>query len=289
MFCLVVLNGSFIGAARNGRFSPNLVTKRVALLEKSLGVQLLSRTTRKVSITDEGQKVFGWAQRILEDVDSMHGELRNDASEPQGPLRVASSARLGREIVAPALSRMKSRFPGIEVWLELMDRRVDLLGEGFHVDIRAGEVEEASLIAHPVSDSSRILCAAPSYLSRYGQPNSLADLYDHECVLLRERAEPFGMWRLEGPAGQETIKVSGSLASNDIDVVLRWVKEGFGIAMSADWLFRDSLENGSLVRVLPEWRQPAKVNAVTSTRSDQSAKVRIFLEYLRETMNAPRT
>lgn len=96
------------------------------------------------------------------------------------------------------------------------------------------------------------------------------------------------MWRLQGPAGQETVKVSDSLASNDIDVVLRWVKEGFGIAMSADRLFRDSLENGSLVRVLPEWRQPAKINAVTSTRSDQSAKVLIFLEYRRETMKAPR-
>lgn len=282
LFCLVVRRGSFIGAAREGRSSPNLVSKRVALLEKALGVQLLSRTTRKVSVTDEGQKVFGWAQRILEDVESMRGELRNDAIEPQGPLRVASSAKLGREIVAPVLSRMKSRFPGIEVWLEVMDRRVDLLGEGFHVDIRAGEVEEASLIAHPVADSSRILCAAPAYLQRYGMPRTLAELRDHDCVLLRERAEPFGIWRLLGPKGQENVKVSGSLASNDIDIVMRWAHDGYGIVMSADWLFRESLENGNLVRVLPEWRQPARVNAVTSTRSAQSAKVRIFLEYLRE-------
>lgn len=282
LFCLVVRHGSFVGAARDARASQTLLSKRVALLEKALGVQLLSRTTRKVTITDEGQKVFGWAQRILEDVEGMHGDLGRGAGEPHGPLRIASSARLGRQIVAPALSRMKSRYPGVEVWLELMDRRVDLIGEELHVDIRAGEVDEASLIAHPIASSSRILCAAPAYVERHGMPQRPSELTAHDCVLLRERAEPFGTWRLLGPRGPENVKVSGTLACNDIDVVLRWVHDGHGIVMSADWLLRESLASGSLVRVLPEWRQHANINAVTSTRSSQSAKVRLFLEYLRD-------
>ena len=199
LFCLVVRRGSFVAAAREAHVSQTLVSKRIGLLEKSLGVQLLSRTTRKVSATDEGQKVFGWAQRILQEVEGMCSELRHDAGEPTGPLRIASSARLGRVIVAPALSRMRARFPGIEGWLELLDRRVDVASDGFHVDIRAGEVEEGHLVAHCIAASDRILCAAPAYLQRRGLPRGPSDLAGHECVLLRERTEPFGTWRLQGP------------------------------------------------------------------------------------------
>lgn len=282
LFCLVVRRGSFVGASRELGASQTLLSKRVAQLEATLGVKLLMRTTRRVSVTDEGRKVFDWAQRILEGVEEMRTDLGRDAGNPTGPLRIASSARLGRQIVAPALSRLKARFPAVEVWLELMDRRVDLIGEGFHLDIRASEVDESSLIAHPLANSSRILCASPAYVERHGMPRSASELTGHDCVLLRERAEPFGTWRLVGPRGPEHVKVGGTLASNDIDVVLQWAHQGHGIVMSADWLFRDSLASGQLVRVLPEWRQPANLYAAATTRSTQSAKVRIFLEYLRE-------
>lgn len=189
-------------------------------------------------------------------------------------------------MVAPALSRLKQRYPAIEVWLELMDRRVDLIGEGFHLDIRAGEVTEPGLYAHRIATSSRILCAAPAYVARHGMPATAADLAGHDCVLLRERDEPFGTWRLAGPRGAENVKVSGSLACNDIDVVLRWVHDGHGIVMSADWIFAPSLASGQLVRVLPQWHQAADVHAVSSTRLAQSAKVRICIEFLKEQMQA---
>lgn len=282
LFCLVVRRSSFIAVARETGTSQALISKRVAQLESTLGVKLLVRTTRRVNVTDEGRKVFAWAQTILEGVEDMRADLGSDAGDPQGPLRIASSARLGRQMVAPALSRMKARFPAVDVWLELMDRRVDLIGENFHLDIRASAVDESSLIAHPLAKSSRIICAAPAYIQRHGTPQSPADLVNHECVLLRERAEPFGTWRLTGPRGAEATKVSGTLASNDIDVVIDWAHAGQGIVFSTDWLLRDSLESGKLVRVLPQWHQPADVFAAATTRSTQSAKVRIFLEYLRE-------
>jgi LysR family transcriptional activator of dmlA len=281
-FSWVVRHGSFVGAAREARASQTLVSKRVAQLESTLGVKLLARTTRRVNVTDEGRKVFAWAQRILENVEDLHTDLAGDAGDPRGPIRIASSARLGRQIVAPVLSRIKTSYPGLDVWLELMDRRVDLIGEDFHLDIRAGKVDEPSLIAHPVASSDRILCASPAYLERHGVPQLPTDLAQHECVLLRERAEPFGTWRLEGPHGPANIKVSGTLASNDIDVVLSWAHQGHGIVMSADWLFQDSLNSGRLIRVLPSWRQPADLTAAATIRSTQSAKVRIFLECLRE-------
>lgn len=261
-----------------------MMSKRVALLERSLGVKLLRRTTRKVSLTDEGEKVLAWAQRILDDVEDMREDVARGAGDPQGPVRICASARLGREVVAPALSRLKQRYPAMEVWLELLDRRVDLVGESFHLDVRAGEVAEPHLIGHLIAENARILCAAPSYLLAHGSPALLAEVAKRDCVLLREREEPIGLWRMTGPAGTETVRASGSLASNDIDVVLRWAHDGHGIVMSSQWLLAPSLASGKLVRLLPQWQQSANIYAVSTTRSAQSAKVRLCVAALREVM-----
>lgn len=281
-FCLVARHGSFVAAAREAAVSQTLMSKRIALLEQALGATLLRRTTRKVSVTDEGVKVLAWAQRILDDVEDMRDDLARGAGDPQGPVRICASPRLGREVVAPALADLKARFPAMDVWLELLDRRVDLIGEGFHLDVRAGEVAEPHLIGHLVATNARFLCASPAYLARRGTPATTADLAGHDCVLLRERENPFGTWLLKGPAGPESVKVGGSLASNDIDVVLAWAHGGHGIAMSSAWIFAPSLADGSLVRVLPQWAQPANIYAVSSVRSAQSAKVRLCVEALRE-------
>ncbi len=285
LFCQVARRSSFVAAARDAKASQTLFSKRIAMLEAALGVKLLHRTTRKVSLSDDGARVFEWAQRILDGVEEMRGDLVRGRAEPSGPIRMCASARLGREIVAPALSALKKRYPSVEIWLELLDRRADLIGEGFHLDIRAGAVSEPNLIAHRVRASSRILCAAPAYLKRRGMPRTPADLARHDCVLLRERNEPFGTWRLHGPRGADAaVKVAGPLASNDIDVVLRWAHDGHGIVMSGDWLFAASLADGSLKRVLPQWQQPADIHAVSSLRSAQSAKVRLVIEALKKEM-----
>jgi LysR family transcriptional activator of dmlA len=282
LFCLVARQSSFVGAAREAGVSQTLMSKRVAALEQTLGVALLRRTTRKVTVTDEGVKVAAWAQRILDDVDDMREDLARGVGDPKGPIRISASARLGREVVAPALSLLKFRYPAMEVWLELLDRRVDLIGEAFHLDIRAGEVAEPNLIGHLIANNTRILCAAPSYLARRGIPLTLTELEQHDCVLLREREDPFGTWKLEGPDGKLSIKAVGTLASNDIDVVLRWAHDGHGIVMSSEWLLAQSLASGALVRVLPEFWQSAHLYAVSSMRLAQSAKVRLCVEALRD-------
>lgn len=284
LFCSVARRGSFVAAAREVNASQTLMSKRIAMLELALGAKLFNRTTRRVSLTDEGAKAFEWAQRILGQVEEMRSDISGKARELSGPIRISSSARLGRQIVTPALAALKRRYPDLDVWLELLDRRVDLIGEGFHLDVRAGEVTEPSFYAHRIAVSSRILCAAPAYIARHGMPQLPADLVTHNCVLLRERDEPFGNWRLTGPKGLEKVKVSGSLASNDIDVVLHWAHDGHGIVMSSDWLFASSLASGRLVRVLPEWRQPADIYAVSPARLAQSPKVRICIEFLKAQM-----
>ena len=284
LFTLVARHGSFVAAAREAGVSQALMSKRISVLEQRLGVQLLRRTTRQVGVTDEGAKALGWAQRLLDDMEDMREDLARGAGDPRGPVRLCSSPRLGREVVAPALSRLKALHPGMDVWLELLDRRVDLIAEGFHLDVRAGTASEPNLIGHLIARNDRILCAAPSYLARHGTPASMVDVGEHECVLLREREDPFGSWRLDGPQGPQQIRAGGTLASNDIDVVLRWAQDGHGIVMSSQWLLAPSLAAGKLVRVLPHWQRAADIHAVSAVRSAHSAKVRLCVEALREQM-----
>jgi LysR family transcriptional activator of dmlA len=284
LFAVVAKHASFVKAAHALALAPNTVSKRVAMLEEALGVKLLQRTTRTVKVTDDGLKVYQWAQKILDAVSDMQGELAGHHGELTGPVRVSASSRLGRDYVAPALSKMKRRFPGIEVWLELMDRRVDLLGEAFHMDVRSGNAHEPNVIGHRVAKSVRFLCASPAYLKRQGQPQSLADLAQHQCLLFRDRGEPFGVWKLKGPRGWEEVRVTGDLASNDNEVVMGWAHDGHGIMIGADWFVAQSLAQGKLQRILPDWQQPVDVWAISTQRSNQSAKVRIIIEYLKEEM-----
>ena len=281
LFCTVARRASFIAAANETGISPAHVSKRIAMLEAMLGARLFHRTTRRVSVTAEGESAFAWAQKILEDVDGMLDAVGATSGEPRGLLRIATSVRLGRRHVAPVLSLLRKQHPGLEAWLELLDRRVDLIGESFDLDIRVGEVEEPHLIASRIATGSRVLCAAPGYLTRRGKPEHPGELPRHDCLLLRERDQAFGVWRLQGPDGWETVKVTGPMASNHSDVTHQWALEGFGIIMASVWDVAASVRAGELVRVLPDWQQPADIWAVTSARASASVRMRACLEFVK--------
>ncbi|MDH4582457.1 LysR family transcriptional regulator [Pseudomonas sp. BN415] len=282
LFCAVARRSSFIAGATELGISPAHVSKRIAMLEEALGVKLFNRTTRRVNITADGEAAFAWAQTILESVEGMVEALSGLKGEPRGVLRIATSLRLGRDYVSPVLSLLRQRHPGLEVWLELLDRRVDLIGENVDIDLRVGEVHEPHLIAHKIAESHRMLCAAPSYLAQRGHPRSLADLAQHDCLLFRERELSFGVWRLAGPNGEETVKVTGPMASNHSDVVRQWAHEGHGVIMASVWDVAPSIRAGKLVRVLPAYQQAADVWAVTAARASGSAKVKLCIEFLKE-------
>ncbi|TCK38972.1 LysR family transcriptional regulator [Paraburkholderia sp. BL8N3] len=288
LFCMVARRSSFIAAATEMGISPAHVSKRIAMLETSLGVKLFLRTTRRVSITSDGEAAFQWSQKILEDVQGMVDAFAGLTSDPRGLLRISTSLRLGRDHVSPALSLLRQRYGGLEIWLELLDRRVDLVGENFDIDIRVGEIQEPHLIAHRIVESSRILACAPSYLDRKGMPKALSDLAHHDCLLFRGRDQRFGVWRLTGPNGEESVKVTGPVASNHSDIVRQWAHDGYGVIMASVWDVASSLQSGELVRVLPGHRQQADVWAVTSARSSASAKIRVCVEFLKEQLtNGP--
>lgn len=282
LFCVVARNSSFAETARQLGVSKAVVSKRIALLEGAVKERLFHRTTRKVSLTAQGEIVHQWAQRIVEDVELMGEALSRERAEPSGLLRICSSTGFGRCRLAPALSELARRFPRLEIQVELLDRPVDLVDEGFQLDIRVGQVREGGVIKRRIARNRRILCASPAYIDRFGMPHSLDELKTHRCIPIRERDQDFGRWELEGPGGVAVVKVGGPLSANNGEIVRQWAIDGHGIILRSTWDVRGELEAGRLVAVLPDYAQPADVWAVFPSRLSVSAKLRVCVEFLED-------
>lgn len=281
VFMLVARRAGFAAVAQELGVSPAYVSKRIALLEQNLNVVLLHRTTRRVTITEEGERIYEWAQRILHDVDQMMDELSDVRQVPQGMLRIISSFGFGRQVVAPALSALARQYPQLELRFDVEDRLVDLANEGVDLDIRIGDDIAPNLIARKLGTNYRILCASPSFLAQHGTPKQLADLATCSCLVIKERDHPFGIWQLQNKEGEHAIKVTGPLSSNHGEIVHQWCLDGQGIALCSWWDVCDNIASGHLVHVLPEYYQPANIWAVYVSRLATSAKVRITVEFLR--------
>ena len=280
VFTAVVRRASFAEAATELGASPAYVSKRIRLLEEELAVKLLHRTTRRVAVTEEGERVFHWAQRILDDWDQLLQEVAVTRREPRGLLKVSCSFGFGRRVVAPVLSQLVERHPGLQVRLEVFDRLVDVAGEGFDLDVRVGDEIAPHLIARRLADNQRVLCAAPAYLARKGVPRGVADLASHDCLVIKERDHPFGVWRLRSGGADETVKVRGPLSANNGEMAVQWAVDGRGIVLRSLWDVGAELRSGRLVRLLPDWWQEANIWAVYPTRLERSAKVRVCVEFL---------
>jgi len=282
LFCAVARNRSFIATASEMGASPAFVSKRIALLEDVLQVRLLHRTTRRVSVTEDGETVYRWAQRIIEDVEQMTESVTTSKTTPRGLLRISASAGFGRKQIAPALSALALRYPSLRIQLELLTRPVDLIGEGFDLDIRIGGSSEPNLMVKRIAANARVLCAAPAYLERRGIPADVLELEQHDCIVVRERDQSFGVWKLQGPQGMETVRVSGPLSCNNGEIVHKWGIDGHGIILRSLWDVAADLKDGRLVRVLPEFQQDADISAVYPLRLTESAKVRVCIEFLQQ-------
>ncbi|TYX06380.1 LysR family transcriptional regulator [Klebsiella pneumoniae] len=281
VFMLVARRAGFAAAAEELGVSPAFVSKRVSLLEQTLNVMLLHRTTRRVTITEEGERIYEWAQRILQDVDEMMDELSDVRQLPQGTLRIISSFGFGRRVVAPALSALALQYPQLELRFDVQDRLVDLVNEGVDLDIRVGDDIAPNLIARQLAANHRVLCASPQFLARHASPKQLSDLAALPCLVIKERDHPFGVWQLHSKEGQHAIKVTGPLSSNHGEIVHQWCLDGQGIALRSWWDVRENIASGHLVQVLPDYWQPANVWAVYVSRLATSAKIRTTVEFLR--------
>lgn len=286
VFAAVARLASFAAAAQALGVSPAYVSKRLRLLEAGLGTRLLHRTTRRVRITEEGERLYAGAQRILDDLDQLVQEVGAAPSQPRGTLRVCSSFGFGRRVVAPLLGELQRQHPSLQVRLELFDRLVDVAGEGFDLDVRVGDDIADHLIAHRLADNHRLLCAAPAYLARRGTPRTPEELAQHDCLVIKERDHPFGLWRLQQGGEERRVKVTGPLSSNHGEIVVQWAVAGHGIALRSSWDVAPLLARGALVTVLPGWTQTANLWAVCPQRGAHVAKVRVAVQFLRAALPA---
>ena len=282
MFVTVARRSSFVAAAAELGVSAAYVTKRVKVMEGTLGAALFNRTTRRVVITEDGERAYHWAQKILDDMDHLMEDISTKRQSPRGILRVCSSFGFGRNIVGPALSKLVEKYPALQIRFEVFDRLVDVGAEGFDLDIRVGDDMAPHHIARQLAPNHRVLCAAPGYVQRHGLPTSLADLANHPCLIIKERDHPFGLWKLRSGSDEQTVKVRGPLSSNHGEIAVNWAVDGRGIVLRSLWDVGPLLQSGHLVQVLPQYTQEANLWAVFPARLETSAKVRVCVEWLQE-------
>ncbi|MET0964678.1 MAG: LysR family transcriptional regulator [Noviherbaspirillum sp.] len=282
-FVLLARHGSMSAAARDLDITPPAATKRLAQLEERLGVRLVNRTTRSISLTSEGEIYLHYATRILAEIREMEDVVSSSRSVSKGLLRVNASLGFGRTTIAPLVSRFVKQHPHVEVQLDLTDRPIDLVESGVDLAIRFGALPDKRLNARCILSNRRLLCASPRYLERHGTPADLADLAAHRCIIHRQNDDAYGIWRLMHNGQNEVVKVQGMLSSNDGDIVLNWALDGHGILLRSEWDLAKYLESGRLRIVLPEFVQPsADLFVYYASKRNQSVRARAFIDFLVE-------
>ncbi len=281
IFALVARHGNLAAAARELGVTPPAISKRLAKVEQRLGVRLVNRTTRRLSLTPEGELYLNNGSRILDDLADLEQRVARSRAEPTGLLRVNASFGFGRARIAPAVSAFVSRHPGMKIQLHLTERPLNLQEEGFDVGIRFGEVPDARINARLLLQNRRIVCASPAYLRRAGTPQFPHDLAKHACIVLRENHNAYGTWHFTQGKRSETVKVEGALSSNDGNAALQWALEGHGIVVRSQWETAEYLANRSLVPLLQDWMLPdADIHAIYLERHQLSTKLRTFVDFL---------
>ncbi|MFZ2854237.1 MAG: LysR family transcriptional regulator [Rhodocyclaceae bacterium] len=281
----VLLNrlGSLSAAARALDITPPAATMRLASMEKRIGARLLNRSTRKISLTPEGELYLQHASRLVEELRELDEIISGNRRAPRGLLRVNVPLGFGRTVIAPLVSTFTAQFPEVEVLLEVTDRPIDLIAKGFDLAIRFGELPDNRLNARRIMSNRRFICASPAYLEKYGTPKTLADLTRHRCIVHRQNDDAYGVWRFLIDGRTEIVKVHGVLSSNDGDIVQGWALDGQGIVIRSEWDVAKYLESGRLRRILPEFALPsADLYAYYPSKQNLPARVRAFINFLVE-------
>jgi len=252
-FVRVVEAGSFTAAAAALGVPTSSASRAVARLEDDLGVRLLNRTTRKLSLTDEGRHFFQRMQAVMAETEEATQEAAGFAREPRGPVRLTAPLDLGVQALPAIVRRIIERYPGIVIELVLTSRRIDLVEEGIDLAIRGGLLADSSLVSRKIAATDLGIFAAPAYLQRRGRPRAFADLARHDCLTYGGRRGKIP-WRLTGPDGDETVSVSGPVVCDDMLFLREMVLSGTGLALLPVQNVDGDVRAGRLVRVLPRYR-----------------------------------
>lgn len=282
IFARVARTGNMSMAGREMGLSPAVVSKRISILEERLGARLFQRTTRQLMLTETGEGYFRRVVDILSLVEEAEDYVSRRNTKPRGVLKISAPTTFSRKHITPHVGQFLSRFPDIELDLQVTDTFCDIIRDGFDLAIRIGELEDSSLVARKLGSEERVICAAPDYLKRAGTPKTIADLESHNCLL----AGAQDLWRLDAPGGPIDVRVKGNLKSNSADLTRGGLSQGLGLALRATWDVSEDLARGDLVVVMPEYKGSSNnaIYALYPCREFMPAKVNAFLEYYAATI-----
>ncbi|MGE8154729.1 LysR family transcriptional regulator [Pseudomonas vancouverensis] len=285
IFVRVVERGSFSAVAREMQISQPTISKVLQALETQLGGKLIARSTRKLSLTDEGQRYYQECQHILAAVDAAEHSFQSGREKVAGPLKIGSSVSFGRLQIAPRLPEFLKRYPGIQIDLQLSDQNQDLISEGLDVTFRIGALNDSGLIARHIGNTHRTTVAAPEYLKQNGQPQTPQDLSQHNCLMFNLLSSQ-NLWVYESQTGQRhEVRIKGNAQSNNSEAIREMVLGGLGIALSPLWLFSDDLKAGRVIAILQEYKTLSlPIHAVSPANRRQSARVKAFVDYMAQAL-----
>jgi DNA-binding transcriptional LysR family regulator len=257
--------------------SPAVASAHINKLEEGLGVRLIHRTTRRVSLTEEGKAFLPYAEDVLASVDAARASVGAGSASPQGTLRIAAPASFGRMHLLPAISEFLTRYPELKVDLKLSDTIVDLVEGGFDIAIRNSELKDSTLIAKKLATDNRILCASPEYIAKYGTPKSPKDLINHQCI----QFIGLNNWSFHSPKGQINIKAKGNFSTDNGEAIRDACINGLGITINSTWSVYQQIQSGELVQILSDYPLVSQtaIWAVYPSSRLLAPKVRAFIDY----------
>lgn len=286
----VAQRGSLSAAARFEGIAPAMVSRRLDALEARLGVKLLRRTTRRLTLTPEGATFVADCQRILREIEEAEAGVAARSAEATGRLRLTGPAGFGRKYVAPLIAEFIRAHPRVAISLDLSDRLVDLIAEGYDCAIRFGELADSSLVRVRLGESRRVLVAAPAYLKQHGRPKHPDDLAAHQCLALSEGGNTASQrgWAFSVEGTQVVVRATGAVTCNDGEVLHDWCLAGMGLAWRSWWEVGEDIEAGRFVPVLDEFAAaPTPVYCVFPARKHLPLRVRLFVETMKAAFSSP--
>jgi DNA-binding transcriptional LysR family regulator len=282
IFVEVVNSGSFTKAALSSGHSTSYISKEINKLESRLGVRLMQRTTRSLSLTPEGEVYFQQCQQIIDDAEQAQNILSGGQAEPQGTLRISCPTSFAMARLQGVFSDFMTQHPKVNLEIDLNNRKVDMISEGFDIAIRASnQLDDSSLISRQIASGDRVLVAAPSYLKQFNTPTTVSELADHQAITYSHIKQP-DVWHFVNKQGkEEVVKVKSLIQTNSSELEISLCVAGHGLMLMPRFNLNGEIERGDLVELLTEYKHPTiHVYLVYPSRKNMSAKVRSFIDFV---------
>ena len=281
-FVRVAESGSFSAVAREMGTTQPAVSRQIAALEDYLETRLIQRTTRRLTLTEDGRDLVVHARRVLDVVEESLSAVGRRRGAPSGLVRIGASVTFGRLYLAPRMARLLARYPELSIDLALSDSRADLIEQGLDLAVRAGQVTDASLVARRVGSITRVIVAATGYLAARGEPGHPTELGSHDCILFDRDAHP-REWQFDGSEGPITVQVAGRFQTDSLEAAREAVLGGLGVAVLPAWVISEPLADGRVKAVLQRWQPPrVPMHTVYPSRRHLAPRTRAVIDFLVE-------